>query len=110
MMLRVYALHLKNRRVAAFLAVVFFSKVALECVMIPRTVFHVPYDPICDTAKIHPDVIYFSISIWFIHISLSILTVAKWNLVKMGVPVVKLIARDGALTTLSICCTLKAML
>lgn len=56
----VYALHLKDKRVAAFLMVIFFSKITLLCLIIPRIVFHVPYDPICDTAKTHPDVIYFS--------------------------------------------------
>ena len=120
----VYALHLKDWRVAALLVVLFFSKIALQCFIIPRIIYHVPYDPICDTAKTHPDVVYFSwvphpfplvidqvmllfsISIWCIHTSLVVLTAAKWNLVKMGAPVVRLITRDGALTTVSVCCEL----
>jgi len=56
----VYALHLKDKKVAYLLAVVFLSNVVLQCRIIPGIVFHVPYNPICDTMKTHPDVIYFS--------------------------------------------------
>ena len=38
------------------------------------------------------------------HISLGVLTIAKWHLAKIGAPVVKLVTRDGALTAGSICC------
>lgn len=40
---------------------------------------------------------------WVTHISLGILTAAKWKLVKIGATVVRLVTRDGALTTISIC-------
>jgi len=103
LMLRVYALYRKDWRAAAFLVVLFFTKIALLCLVAPRSVLHVPYDPICDTTKTHPDAIYCLISMSVTHVPICILTAAKWKLVKIGVPVVRLITRDGALTTVSLC-------
>ncbi|KIM35949.1 hypothetical protein M413DRAFT_449484 [Hebeloma cylindrosporum] len=103
LMLRVYALYRKDKRVAAFLVVLFFVQIAVDCILCPRGIFQVPYDPICDTTKTHPDVVYYFIWIWVVHISLGVLTIAKCHLVKIGAPVVRLVTRDGALTTISIC-------
>jgi hypothetical protein len=70
-----------------------------------RYLFLVSTTPFLPTRRSrHPPC--FSISTWFIHISLAILTATKWNLIKMGAPVVRLVTRDGALTTVSICCGL----
>jgi len=72
--------------------------------MVPRIVLQIPYDPICDAARTHPlDVLYFLIAKLVTHIPVGVLTVAKWHLVKIRIPVVRLVTRDGTLTAVSVC-------
>ncbi|KAF8156565.1 hypothetical protein B0H34DRAFT_808056 [Crassisporium funariophilum] len=103
LMLRVYALHRQNIRVGIFLVVLFFAQVTVELICGARSVLDVPFDLTCDTSETHHDVIYFSISVWIMHISLGALTVAKRSLVGLGAPVARLVTRDGAWALVIIC-------
>ncbi|KAF8953492.1 hypothetical protein BDZ97DRAFT_226354 [Flammula alnicola] len=96
LMLRIYALYLKDVRIAALLVLLFCAQIAVDAVLSPRMTFNVPFDCICDTTKTHPDIMYFCTSIWVTHLPLVILMVAKRNLTQLGVPVARVVTRDGA--------------
>jgi len=67
----VYALYRKDWRVATFLVVLFCAQIVLECALLPRVVLQVPYNPICDVTKTHPDSIYFLYGILITFLRLS---------------------------------------
>lgn len=70
-----------------------------------------PFNSICDALKTHPAVLHFgygfikerqthsdtnfSIVLWGVHLTLLLLTTAKYNLTVMGIPIAKLVTRDG---------------
>ncbi|PPQ94863.1 hypothetical protein CVT25_007235 [Psilocybe cyanescens] len=64
---------------------------------------NVPYTKICDASRTHPYVLYYCISVWITHISLGVLTALKYNLVRMNIPVVRVVTRDGAWITIIVC-------
>ncbi|KAF8891488.1 hypothetical protein CPB84DRAFT_1784244 [Gymnopilus junonius] len=102
LMLIIYALYRKDWRIGLFLAILFFSHIAVE-VFVAQKAVEVTYDPICDAMQAPSELIYLCISIWIIHISLGILTGIKYNLVALGAPVVKRLIRDGAWVIALIC-------
>ncbi|KDR79609.1 hypothetical protein GALMADRAFT_223751 [Galerina marginata CBS 339.88] len=103
LMLRLYALYSKSFKVGTLLTLLFCGQIAVEAVIAPRSVLQVPYDPICDTTRTHPDILYFCISVWVTHIAMGLLTAAKWELAALRAPVVKLVTRDGTWILVTIC-------
>ncbi|KAF8958805.1 hypothetical protein BDZ97DRAFT_2078450 [Flammula alnicola] len=105
LMLRIYALYLKDIRITVLLVLLFCAQIAAEAVLSPRTILDVPFDCICDTTETHPNIIYFCISVWVTHLPLGILTVAKRNLAQLGVPVARVVTRDGIWIVILVCCS-----
>ncbi|KAF4616840.1 hypothetical protein D9613_008939 [Agrocybe pediades] len=109
LMLRVYALYRKSWRIGSFLLVLFISMVPFNVFVSPKAVYNVPFDPICEAQGMDDSVLYFGIMFWVIHISIVILTVAKWRLGDLGSPIIKLVTREGTLV-LSLLCVLCAVM
>ncbi|KAF9548976.1 hypothetical protein CPC08DRAFT_339943 [Agrocybe pediades] len=109
LMLRVYALYRKSWRIGSFLLVLFLSMVPFNVFVSPKAVYNVPFDPICEAQGMDDSVLYFGIMFWVIHISIAILTVAKWRLGDLGSPIIKLVTREGTLV-LSLLCVLCAVM
>ncbi|PPQ76015.1 hypothetical protein CVT25_003214, partial [Psilocybe cyanescens] len=102
LMLRVYALHQRDKRVGVFLLFLFCGQIGVDVVFGPRSV-DVRYDGVCDSSETHSSVVYFCASVWATHISLGVLTAVKYDLMKMKVPVVRLVTRDGAWIMFIVC-------
>ncbi|KAF4612570.1 hypothetical protein D9613_012699 [Agrocybe pediades] len=71
---------------------------ALDIILMLRRIFKVRYNSVCEPLHMHPSFKYLGVAGGVLHIWLAILTAAKWNLAKMGIPVAKLVARDSAWT------------
>ncbi|KAF8954657.1 hypothetical protein BDZ97DRAFT_438528 [Flammula alnicola] len=110
LMLRIYALYLKDIRIAVLLVLLFCAQIAAEAVLSPRTILDVPFDCICDTTETHPNIIYFCIFVWVTHLPLGILTVAKRNLAQLGVPVARVVTRDGIWIVILVCSLFSAII
>ncbi|KAH9477292.1 hypothetical protein JR316_0009496 [Psilocybe cubensis] len=65
------------------------------------------YNHVCDTTYTHPSFLLFAISVGVTHLTMALLTAARQDLRKLGVPVVRVVTRDGA-WSLVIVCTLFA--
>ncbi|PPQ91253.1 hypothetical protein CVT25_006392 [Psilocybe cyanescens] len=102
LMLRVYALHRKDRRVGVLLVVLFLVQIVVEVICGQRAV-NVPFNRICDASRTHGSVVYYCISVWVTHISLVVLTACKYDLMKMKIPIVRVVTRDGAWITVIVC-------
>ncbi|PPQ80966.1 hypothetical protein CVT25_014715, partial [Psilocybe cyanescens] len=98
LMLKVYALHRKERRVGVLLVVLFLVQIVVEVICGQRAV-NVPFNRICDASRTHGSVAYYCISVWVTHISLVVLTACKYDLMKMKIPIVRVVTRDGAWIT-----------
>jgi len=103
LMLMIYALYRKDRKVGLFLAVLFCAQIGVEFVTSPRSVLNVNYNPICDTTETHSVIIYFCMSVWITHLSLAVLMGLKKDLAALGAPVVKRVIRDGAWILVAVC-------
>ncbi|KAF9546880.1 hypothetical protein CPC08DRAFT_769564 [Agrocybe pediades] len=98
LMLRIYALYLKSVRIGFFLGFLLMGTLITTIVLGPLGVFDVRYNSLCEPLHMHPSFKYLGVAGGVLHIWLAILTAAKWNLAKMGIPVAKLVARDSAWT------------
>ncbi|PPQ97129.1 hypothetical protein CVT26_000614 [Gymnopilus dilepis] len=103
LMLMVYALYRKSRRVGLFLALLFWAQIAVDFATSPKSVLDVNYNSICDTTETHGVVIYFCLSVWITHLSLAGLTGYKKNLLGLGAPVVRRVLRDGTWILVVVC-------
>ncbi|KAH9477288.1 hypothetical protein JR316_0009492 [Psilocybe cubensis] len=74
---------------------------SLDAILMLRV--DVSYSRICDINFIHPSVIYYGSSVLITHISLVALTVWKYDLIKMNIPIVRIVTRDGAWITVLVC-------
>ncbi|PPQ94853.1 hypothetical protein CVT25_007225 [Psilocybe cyanescens] len=102
LMLRVYALHRKDRRIGVLLVTLFLGQIVVEVVCGQRAL-NVPFNRICDANRTHGSVVYYCISVWVMHISLVVLTACKYDLMKMKIPIVRVVTRDGAWITVIVC-------
>ncbi|KAF9549268.1 hypothetical protein CPC08DRAFT_755293, partial [Agrocybe pediades] len=109
LMLRIYALYRKDLRIGIFLVLCYASLITVEAVFGPGSVSGVPYNSICCILMAPTNFAYFGVVVWFVHISMAVLTAAKWNLTVMGIPIAKMVTRDGA-WTLSLICLLFAVI
>ncbi|KAF9553214.1 hypothetical protein CPC08DRAFT_713957 [Agrocybe pediades] len=98
LVLRIYALYLRSIRVGLFLGFLILLTLLTTIIVGPMTVFEIRYNSVCEALHMHHTFMYLGAVGGVLHISLAILTAAKWNLAKMGIPVAKLVARDGAWT------------
>ncbi|KAF8887641.1 hypothetical protein CPB84DRAFT_1491739 [Gymnopilus junonius] len=103
LMLMIYALYRKNKRIGILLTTLFFAQIIVESALSPKAVLDVSYDPICDTTETHSVTIYFCMSVWITHISLAALTGFKKDLLALGAPVVKRVIRDGTWILVVVC-------
>ncbi|KAF9546320.1 hypothetical protein CPC08DRAFT_729937 [Agrocybe pediades] len=95
LMLRVYALYRKTTSIGVLLSTLFVGQLISNVVFGRKSIYEVSYNAICDTQETHAAVLHFGIVLWTVHLTLLLLTGLKYNLVVMGIPVAKLVTRDG---------------
>ncbi|KAF9546319.1 hypothetical protein CPC08DRAFT_797151 [Agrocybe pediades] len=103
LMLRIYALYRKTTSITVFLSILFVGMLISDVVCGWKSIYEVSYNPVCDPKRVHPTVVHFGIALWTVHAILLILTGLKYNLVVMGIPIAKLVARDGVWVVGGIC-------
>lgn len=122
----VYALYHKSWSVGIPLLSLFAGQVIIVILFAPKSVYNITYNRVCDTTYTHPSFMFFAwvdcvcfsqdtkrelnrcyrISVWITHFTMALLTAAKNDLRKLGVPVVRVVTRDGAWILVVICCSL----
>ncbi|KAF9549816.1 hypothetical protein CPC08DRAFT_715391 [Agrocybe pediades] len=98
LMLRIYALYLKSTRIGFLLGFLLIGTLMTTIVLGCLGLFNGRYSSVCEPLHMHPSFKYLGVASGVTHIWLAMLTAAKWNLAKMGIPVAKLVARDSAWT------------
>ncbi|KAF9002753.1 hypothetical protein BDQ17DRAFT_1542189 [Cyathus striatus] len=103
LMLRVYALYLQNSKIGAWLLFVFVVDLVMALLFGVRTLPALHYDEVCAGHGTPPEVLYFGGCVIATQLMLWAMTIFKCNIAIGGVPVVRLVLRDGAFAFALVC-------
>ncbi|KAF9043035.1 hypothetical protein BJ165DRAFT_1482378 [Panaeolus papilionaceus] len=109
LLLRIYALYEQERRIAFILVGLFMTLLIGQAIMGPLVITNVSFNCICDTTNIYPPVVFVCIIVWVVHLAIGALLLGKRGLHSLGIRVVKIVNRDGALI-LGLVCAIFAFL
>ncbi|KAF9558978.1 hypothetical protein CPC08DRAFT_536000 [Agrocybe pediades] len=103
LMLRVYALYNRSPKIGFLLVFFFLSMLMADFQCGSKTLNTVSYDSICNGRSVHPCIPFYGIALWSIHITIGMMTAAKWRLLTLGAPIARIVSRDGAFVLSIIC-------